>query len=144
MGYAQALRDDILNWFRGTTFPTVPANLYVALLTTNPSDETGTGLVEVSTGTWTNYARQSIASSTAGWGAPSGTNPRQISNSNILTFPSPTMSPSSATVTVTGVAYYDASTAGTFWGWDALTGGNKVINNGDTVTVAAGGIIIQQ
>ena len=41
------------------------------------------------------------------------------------------------------VAYYDASTAGTFWGWDALAA-NKVINNGDTVTVAAGGIVVQQ
>jgi hypothetical protein len=143
MGYAQALRDDILNWFRGTTMPTVPATLYVALLTTNPSDETGTGLVEVPTSTWTNYARQSIASSTAGWAAPSGTNPRKITNANTLTLPSPTMSPSSATVTVVGIALYDASTAGTFWGWVGLTA-SKVINNGDTVTFAAGALEIDQ
>jgi hypothetical protein len=141
MGYAQALRDDILNWFRGTAMPSVPATLYVALLTTNPSDETGTGLVEVSTSVWTNYARQSVASSTAAWNAPSGTVPRKITNANTLSYG--TTAITGAAPTVTGFALYDALTGGTFWGWAPLSS-SKVINNGDPVSFAAGALELDQ
>lgn len=140
MGYAQALRDDILNWFRATAFPTVPATFYVALLTTNPTDETGTGLVEVSTGTWTNYARQGIASLAANWNAPSGTAPRQISNVNAINFGTAT---TTGNVTVTGYALYDAASAGTFWSWAAFSP-SQIVQNGDPVSFAAGAFVINQ
>lgn len=135
MGWAQSVRDAFLTGIRGTQMPAWPANLYVALLTTNPTDETGTGLVEVS---GTGYARQAVPSTTVGWTAPSGTNPRQISNAAVVNYGTS----GSAWGTVTGFALYDAVTAGTFKGWAALTGGSKVINNGDPVSFAIGALLM--
>lgn len=140
MGYAQALRDDILNWFRGTAFPAVPATFYVALLTTNPTDETGTGLVEVSTTNWTNYARQGVTSVAGSWNAPSGTAPRQISNASTVNYGTAT---TTGNVTVTGFALYDAASAGVFWGWAAFSP-SQIVQNGDPVSFAAGALVLNQ
>lgn len=140
MGYSQALRDDILSWFRGTAFPTVPANFYIALLTTNPTTETGTGLVEVSTANWTNYARQAVASSVAGWSAPAGTAPRTISNAAVINYGTAT---TTGNQTITGFALYDAATAGTFWGWAAF-GTPPVVQNGNPTSFAIGALVLDQ
>ncbi len=144
MGLSVALREDILNAvFRGTALPSLPANYYVALLTTNPTDETGAGLVEVSTAVWTNYARQAIANSTAGFSAPGGgtTAPQSISNAAAVNFGTATISGTAPVVT--GFALYDAATGGNFWGWAALTS-SQTINNGDPVSFAIAALVIQE
>src|SRR5260370_4126268 len=89
-GQADYLNSAILNWLKGTTFLAAPATTYVALFTTAPTSDAGTGGTEVSGGA---YARQPITSST-GWSAISGgaTVAGQISNGAVITFPTPTAS----------------------------------------------------
>lgn len=108
---------------------TGPANLYVALFTTNPTD-TGGG-VEVSGGS---YARVTVVSSLANWAgtqaagstiASSGTT-GTTSNNAAITFPSPTANWG----TVTGFGIFDAATTGNLLIWGALTT-QKTVNNGD-------------
>jgi hypothetical protein len=141
MGYAQAVRDEILNfYFRGGAAPTPPSTWYVALLTTNPSDETGTGLVEVSTSNWTNYARQGVTNASASWAAPSGTSPRVVSNAAAVNFGT---AATTGNQTITGFALYDAATAGTFKGWAAF-GTPPVVQNGDPTSFAISALVIDQ
>lgn len=142
MGLSIVLREDILNAvFRGTALPSLPTNYYVALLTTNPTDDTGAGAVEVSTGTWSNYARKPIANSTAGFSAPPGgtASPQSISNAAIVDF---LTAATSANVTVTGFAFYDAATAGVFYGWAAFSAPQPIVQNGDPVSFAAGALVV--
>ncbi len=142
MGLAKAERDNNLGRFRGTAAAAMANPLYVALLTTNPTDETGTGLVEVGTGVWTNYARQSIASTTGGWNAPTTSNPTEtITNAAQVNFGTATISGTAPVIT--GFALYTAATGGTFEGWGALTS-NQTINNGDPVYFNAGQLAISQ
>lgn len=135
MGFSQADRDAILNYhFRGGAAPTIPATYYIALLTTNPTDETGTGLVEVATANWSNYARQSITNASASWNAPSGTVPRQVSNAAAINYGTAT---TTGNQTITGFAIYDAASAGTFHGWGAFSP-SVIVQNGDPVEFLAG------
>lgn len=141
MGLSTAERDATLNTFRGTAKAAEPSPLYAALLTTDATDETGTGAVEVSTATWTNYARQPITSDASGWNAPAADSgeARHITNAGTVSY---------GTATVTGTApvvlacaLYDAATAGTFKGHGVLTS-SQTINNGDPVSFAAGALKI--
>lgn len=145
MGYSQAMRDAMLNALRGTAFSLWPSTVYVTWLTTNPTDETGTGLVEVQAGSgsglWTGYTRQPVSSNSAGWAAPSGTVPRVISNAAIINFGNASIL--SGTITMTGVAIYSASSGGTLLYWTPIIDPTtqlvttKVVNNTDNVTIAA-------
>ena len=134
-GKSVYLEDKWLNMWKGTAF-TFPSTVYVALLTTNPTDDTGTALVEVSGGA---YARQAIVGS-SGWSsiAPvsggSGTTPEQMSNSAVITFPTP----SANWGTITGIALYDASTAGNLLYWASIT--SQVINTGVVASFAIGSL----
>lgn len=134
-GKSVYLEDKWLNMWKGTAF-TFPATTYVALLTTNPTDDTGTALVEVSGGS---YARQPITGST-GWSsiAPvsggSGTTPEQMSNASVITFPTPTVSFG----TITGIALYDAVTAGNLLYWSSIT--PQVVGVGVVASFAIGSL----
>lgn len=132
-GKSVYLEDKWLNMWKGTAF-TFPTTVYVALLTTNPTDDSGTGLVEVTT-SGTAYARQAIVGS-SGWStiAPvsggSGTSPEQMSNAAVITYPTPT-----ATFgTVVGIALYDAATAGNLLYWASIT--SQVIGVGVVASFA--------
>lgn len=135
-GKSQYLENADLNWLKGTTFLTAPTTVYVALFTTNPTDDAGTSAVEVSGGS---YARASITTST-GWssisGAPSA--PAQISNSGTITFATPTGSWG----TVIGFGIYDALTTGNLLYWGTLT--SQVISTGVVTTFAASALIITE
>lgn len=84
----------IINLMRGTTF-TAPANLYVGLFLSNPSD-TGTGGTEVS---YSGYARQKVTFQLDGSAS--------IQNSNTITFPESKTSISSP---VSHIGIYDSLT----------------------------------
>lgn len=103
----QYQKDAVLNGIIGATH-------YVGLLTTNPSDDAMTGVVESS------LARQSIAA-TSGWGAISGSGvgPRSASNAAALTWPQP-----ASLVVSTGLQIADAASAGNtkYWrSWGTTT-----------------------
>ena len=139
-----------LNWMRGTVFPTVTNPFYIALLHTYVSgDDTGASDVE---SVYTNYARQSVASTTAGWAAPTpGTGTIQAtSNAALLTFPT---AGATGDTGLNGFAVCVHSTPGggavTVSGEEvkrgAITGAPKTINGGspgDPVTVAIGSLIL--
>ncbi|MDE2104626.1 MAG: hypothetical protein KGL39_45745 [Patescibacteria group bacterium] len=132
----QALANDILNWYKGTAFPAANADLYVALLTTAPSDNAGTGLVECTDGA---YARQPIAS--GGWSAISQASDhahQQISNSAAIDFPAV----SGTAYTVNGLALYTALTGGTLMEAQSVTG--QSVATGNAYTMAIGAFLIQK
>lgn len=132
-GASQYLENALLNWLKGTTFPATLANTYVALYTTNPSDDAGTGAVEVS---GNSYARVAIASS--GWAALSGapSAPDQTSNSGTVTFATPTGNWG----TITGVGIYDASSAGNLLWWNSIS--SQTVNTGVVASFAIGALVI--
>lgn len=136
-GKSVYLEDKWLNMWKGTAF-TFPATTYVALLTTNPTDDTGTALVEVTGGA---YARQSITGA-SGWStiAPvsggSGTTPEKMSNAAVITFPTPTANWG----TVVGIALYDAATVGNLLYWASIT--SQVINTGVVASFAIGALSV--
>lgn len=133
------LADAQLNWFKGTTFPAAPANTYVALFTTEPTDRNNGGSVEVTGGS---YARQAIAS--GGWGAvgTSGsglTAIEQILQSSAVTFPTATANWG----TILGAGTFDAVTVGNFLEYGSLSA-SQVVNNGNTFQIPASNVIIQE
>ena len=133
-GKSTYLEDKLLNWMKGTAFGTAPTTVYVALFTTNPTADDGTGVVEVSGGS---YARASITTS-SGWSAisGSGTSPHQISNAGTITFATPTASWGA----VIGIGIYDASTSGNLLYWSSIT--SQTISSGVVASFAASALIL--
>ena len=133
-GQADYLNSAILNWLKGTAFLAAPATTYVALFTTAPTSDAGTGGTEVSGGA---YARQPITSST-GWSAISGgaTVAEQISNGAVITFPTPTVSWG----TVVAIGLYDAVTAGNLLYFATIT--SQAIGVGVVASLAVGSLIV--
>jgi hypothetical protein len=125
-----------LNWMKGTTYPAAPATTYVALLTTMPTDNNGTGIAEVSGGA---YARIGVTSST-GWSAVSTSGSlQQMGNAAAVTFTTATANWG----TIVGVAIYDALTTGNMLYFAPLAA-NQVVNNGNTFSFLAGALVIQE
>lgn len=122
----------ILNWFRGTAFPTAPANVYVALFTA-ATDDTNAGGTEVSGNA---YARQAVSVASGSWSAPS--TPGVISNSNAITFPAATPA---TWGTVTHMSIQDALTTGNRLVHGALTA-SKTVGIGDIFQFAVGTLSI--
>ena len=119
-GKSNYLEGQLLNLTLRTQVAWKPTAVYVALLTAAPTDAGGG--TEVSGGS---YARVAVSQLDANWAAPSGT-PRSTSNSNSITFPTPSANWGS----ITHFAIYDASTAGNLLYWAVLTTA-KTVNNGD-------------
>jgi hypothetical protein len=121
------LENKVLDHFLGTASTSAPATVYLALFTTDPTDA-GSG-TEVST-SGTNYARQSIAFSSAS----SGT----TSNSADVEFSQAT---GSGFGTVTHFGIFDASTAGNLLFHGSLTA-SKTIDAGDVFKIASSNLSI--
>lgn len=140
MGLSIADRDSILNErFRGGA-SNAPATYYVFLLTTNPTDDTGAGAVEVSTANWTNYARQSIPNAAGSWGAPAGgtTTPQQVSNTSVIDFGT---AATTGNQTITGWGIRDALTGGAWRGWAAFAT-PPIVQNAQPCSFAPGALIM--
>ncbi len=102
--------DVVLSLMHGTAAPAAPATLYVALLTTMPTKADGTGMIEVTGGS---YARATYTNA-GGWTANStaGDNvTEQSSNVNIIAWPSPT----AGWGNIVGIAILDAASGGNIW-----------------------------
>jgi hypothetical protein len=116
------LENKVLDHILGTTSYTMPADVYLALYTTNPTDSTsGT---EVSGGS---YERKLITFGSSSSGA--------ATNNTNVDF---TLMP---TCTVTGVAICDAQTSGNILVYGGLTS-SKAISSGDTLRIASGDLSI--
>jgi hypothetical protein len=131
------LTSAILSVLRGTAFPAVPANFYLALFTTMPTTSGGTGAVEVSGGS---YARVALSPATGTWGAPAlqGDNvTEQTTNTNAIAFATATANWG----TVLGVGIYDALSGGNLWYYGTLSA-SIIVNNGTTFSIAAGNLAV--
>lgn len=132
------IADAQVAWFGGTAFPAAPATIYVALVTTAPTDRAGTSLVEATGGS---YARQAIANANLSATSTSGSGTsatEQKSNSAQLSY---TNMPG---CTVVGVAVYDALTNGNLLGYADLTGGSQVVAAGATFNIPASNLIFSE
>ncbi len=146
-GLTNGATDNILNWMKGVTWPTTvvgtapgwgaaPVTTYVGLFTTNPTSDVSTanGSTEVSGNA---YARVAVTSS-SGWSAistGSGTI-RQISNSGVITFPTP----SASWGTIIGVGVFDSLTTGQLLWWNSIT--SQVIGSGVIASFAIGALVL--
>jgi hypothetical protein len=132
-GFSQYFEDACLNWFRGTTFPAVPAHLFVALFTTAPINGVDSAAVEVS---GTSYVRKQITPNTSQFAAPSGAAPASMATNADVVF----ATPGGSWGTVVGWALYDASSAGNMICYGAFTG--VAVGSGDTVEFLSGNLSV--
>jgi hypothetical protein len=127
-GFSTYLAQQIIQiTLRGVSY-TIPAGHYLALFTSDPTDNNTTAN-EVA-GTW--YARQT----TGAWTAPVGTG-NSTSNTSQITFPAVT----TAAVTVTHWGMYDAVTLGNLLYSGALTS-SKTLGIGDVLVVGANQLVL--
>lgn len=127
-------RDNRLKVFRGVTYPAVPSNFYVSMHSGDPGL---TGASELSGG---GYARVAVSAATGSWSAPATNgSSREITNSGAITFPTATADWTSAT----HFGIWDASSAGNFIRGGALAA-SKTVQNGDTLSFAAGALAIDE
>lgn len=122
------LEDALIGVLRGSTFPAVPANFYVALFTSATDDASGG--TEVS---GNNYARVAMSPASGTWDASAGGN-GTTANTATVTFPTS----SGSWGTVSHWALYDASTSGNRWIHGALSAPVSVGASNITVSFAAG------
>ena len=152
--FADYAEGAILAWMKGTAFPTAPTTWYVGLFTTNPAD-TGTQAspangTEVTTtngtGGFTNYARVAITAS-SGWNAIAAatgdSTGQQISNNALLPASGTAWTNNGgSTVTITGIGFWDAATAGNLYVYLPLTTAQPVTNTA-AFSIPVSGAVIQ-
>lgn len=122
--FSNYFEDAITGWINGTTFPTAPSNLYVALYNGDPTDA-GSGGTQL-------FTRVAIAS--GGWTRGTGGAGTVSNTSQVLI-----TSSAGSSGTGTHVAVWDASTSGNLVFHGALAS-SLSINAGDEVRFNAGGL----
>ncbi len=129
--FSDYLETQILNWIKGTTFPTAPTNLYVGLFSSDPTD-TGSAGTEVTT-TIRPAGRVTIT-----FGANTGTGD---GGTVITSATDADFGTSAGAATVTHFAIFDAASGGNMLFSDALTS-SKTIAISDPVNFPAGNVTI--
>lgn len=132
-GLVDAEEQAILNLYLRGVAISIPANWFVGLSTTTPTDA-GANFTEP---VGANYARISTAVP-ADWAAASGTAPAQASNANPVTF----LQASGAWGLCTHVGLFSALSGGTPRLWAPLAA-TKSPTTGDTPSFPAGTIIVE-
>lgn len=134
---AQALKQGLLNYvFRGAAAPTVTGPFVVSLHTADPGTNRAN---EVSTGVWTNYARDSIARGTGQWTAAANRSADDefTENAEIIDFG--TAAITGTPPVITHVEVWDSAGTPLRIAGKALTT-SKTINNGDPVSFPIGNL----
>jgi hypothetical protein len=132
-GWTSAEEQDILEyWFAGTALPRTPS--HIALFTTEPTADTGAGVVEVTIAGA--YTRDPFAKNSTNWGGSTAADPSTISNQVAVTFAEATASWG----TIKGWGYYDAATVGNLLFFASLDT-DKAVNNGDTAQFGVGDLV---
>ena len=135
-GKTDYTENNLLNFiFRGTAFP-VPAGLFIALFTTTPSADAGTGGVEATGGS---YARQAVARNTTEWKDPATAVQGLTENVNTITFPTA----SGSWGTIAGAAVMDAASGGNMLYFGPLTVA-KPVGVGDVFKFNSGDLEITE
>lgn len=132
-GATQFKERKILDEWFGNTVPTIPATLFFGLFTDSNSKATrdaGT-VTEVSTGTWTNYARVAKTNNTTNFPNATSGSPASKANGTSVDFGTAT---TTANVTCTGFGVWDASTGGNLLDWGDFATPNPIIQSGNPVS----------
>jgi hypothetical protein len=135
--FSDYFEDKILNWFKGSAFPTQPTNLFVGLFTALPGDTGSGGAPSDGTeATGNGYARVSITAASA-WSAIStvNTTQRHITNSAQITFPAASGGWGG---NIVGWGIWDASSAGNLLFYGTTT--SFAVINGMTPFLAAAAV----
>lgn len=130
-GLVDSRENAVLDRLFGGATLTVPATVYVGLMTAAPNDD-GTGVVEPPSGA---YARVAVTNDLTQWPAASG---GQKANANDIVFPTAT-SPGWGTVTHFGI--FDAASSGNLIAFGALDA-SRVVIAGDDFRFLAGALVI--
>ena len=138
MAFSQYLADSVLNWFKGTAFPTELSDVYISVHTADPGVSGTTGDVTLSIRGTANRTQQSSASFSAATNASGGG--REITNTTVVQVTSNAQN--AAPVTVTHFVVWDAITGGNFLASGILTSQVDVLN-GDTVQFNVGAMAIR-
>lgn len=128
--FGNYLENELLDHVWGNAAYTAPATLYLALSTSDPTDD-GSGITEPSGGS---YARLGVANNPTNWPAAVG---GSKSNGVDNTFVTATASWG----VISHMAIFDAASGGNMLAHAALTT-SKTIDNGDTVIFEAGNLTI--
>lgn len=131
--FKDTIANRVLDLLLGSSHDTtaMPATVYVALITTAPTNANGASIVEVSGGS---YARVAVTNNDTNWPAATG---RAKSNGTTIAFPASTASWG----TVVGFALYDAASAGNFLAYGALSS-SQAIGSGVTPQFLAGAFTV--
>ena len=132
---ADYLENKLLDLVLGGVAFSAPANVYIALYTANPTDAGGG--TEVSTATWTNYARVTKVNNATNWPAASG---GSKSNGTAIDYGTAT---TTGSVTLTGFGILDALSGGNLLYWGVFTP-SVVVQNGNPVQFAIGGLTVTE
>ncbi len=132
------LSDKLIKEYAGGVNFSPPANVYLALATTTPTDATtGTTIVETD---YTSYARTQIGTGnnqTDAWNTVTGSTTATVTNFAAITCPTAT---GASTNPIVGIAVCDAATVGNILVWASVT--STAIANGDTPKVNAAALSI--
>ena len=128
------LQPKILDLLFSNVAYSIPATLYFALYTVTPTNAGGG--TEASGGS---YARVTLTNNATNFPAAPGTSPATKGNGS-FSFAAATAD-WSAQAPMVAWGIFDALTSGNLLVWGPLTE-NKIVYNGDTVTVAANGLAI--
>lgn len=132
MGLTDYAENKVLDSILGSNHASAfPATVYVALYTTVPTTDAGSGAVEVTGGS---YARVSVTNNSTNW--PNATGGLK-SNATAIAFPTATASWG----TVTGYGIYDAATSGNLILFGTLSS-TLTVGTGSTPTFAIGAFTI--
>jgi hypothetical protein len=122
------LSKKVVELYLGGVAFSAPANVYLALCTTTPTDaSTGTSITETD---YASYARTQIGTGnnqTDAWNAATGSTTATVTNKNAITCPTAT---GASTNPILAVAVCDAATVGNLLIWGTVT--STAIANGDT------------
>ncbi len=132
MAKSDYLEIAVLDWLRGTAFPTAPTTVYLGLSTGDPGDDAA-GLAEPAGAAA--YVRQPVTFDPVIQVADRG----RIVNSGAITFPTATANWG----TITHAALFDALTGGTMLYQGALAA-PRPVGLGDAITFAIGDIIVEE
>lgn len=130
--FSDTTANSFLDHFFGKSTYTPPANIFVGLSSSQPTDAGG----NVTEPSGDGYAR--VQTAPADWNLASG---RLSSNLNVIEF-SPATAPWLAGANLGYFPLFDAASGGTFLGWGTLSE-PKPIGSGDTARFAAGDLSVQ-
>jgi hypothetical protein len=138
MAFSQYLADKVLNWFKGTSFPTALSNVFVSIHTGDPGSlGTSSDVTTTVTGSATRTSVSSASFTAAGNASGGG---REITNTSVVQITTSATNVSTQTITHFGV--WDASTGGNFLASGTLTSPVGV-QTGDTVQFNIGAMAIR-